>query len=190
MKSLVLQEHRFEGENWVGRNTGFRGRVVMNQHKSIYRKADLIILSIFGLDIIFCTVILTLLAMALAPSNLQAHIFANEYVERISIISSSIGFLMAAILLLRILYTKSSFHGILLLLKPCLFAGLFHFICALALIFFYATSWGLLPIVVGYLYREYGYVQLINAVIYFGIFFYFMGFPSPSTNNGQAVHDE
>jgi ABC-type polysaccharide/polyol phosphate export permease len=59
--------------------------------------------------------------------------------------------------------------------------GVLHLICALALMFYYATSWGVLLIVLGHIYRDYGYVQLANAVFYLGLFVYFIGCLKPQT---------
>jgi hypothetical protein len=129
-------------------------------------------------------IILALLALAIGPSNLQATIFYYQYVETISILSSSVGFFLAAVFLLKIGYFGSSFQGAVLFIKICVLSGLFHFICAIALILFYATSWGVLPIIVGNLYREYGYVQFINSLFYFGLFIYFLRCLTPSVSKG------
>lgn len=147
------------------------------------KKAQLFVLIISILDIVLCMIILALLGVSLHPSY-QGEIYHNKFVEQISLLSSSIGFFLAAVLLLKTRYFQSSFQGVLFFLKVCFLGGLFHLICALALIFYYATSYGYLLVVLGHIYRDYGYLQLINAMFYFGLFVYFLRCLSPSPSKG------
>lgn len=135
------------------------------------------------LDIILCMFILVLLGVSLHPYY-QVDIYVNEYVEQVSLISSAIGFVLVAVLLLTINYFGSSFRSSVIFLKICGRNGIFHLICALALIFYYATSWGMLQIIIGHIYRDYGYIQLVNALFYFALFGYFIRSLHPRTAKG------
>ncbi len=131
------------------------------------------IFAIYVLDVVLCVLILGLLFMAL-NQNYQGTIYSNESVEHLSITSSLVGFLLAAVLLLKIGYFKSSLPGAWIFLRICFISGLLHLVCALALIFYFASSYGYLLIVRGYIYREYGYIHLTNAILYFVLFGYFI----------------
>lgn len=155
----------------------------MDEHRSPQKKTRLFILTVFVVDIIFCTIILILLAISL-HQNYQPEIYHNKYVERISLASSVIGFFLAIVLLLKIQYFGSTFRGALLFLQICILGGVLHLICALALFFYYATSWGMLLIVLGHIYRDYGYLQFACALFYLGIFVYFIGRLRPSASKG------
>ena len=155
----------------------------MNEYRSPHKKTQLFVLATFIVDIILCMIILILLAISLHQSY-QGRIYHEKYVEHISILSSSIGFFLAAVLSLKRTYFGSSFQGALLFLKICILGGLFHIICALALIFYFASHQGWLQIILGFIYRDYGYVQLINALFYLVLFVYFLRGLSPSTGKG------
>ncbi len=157
----------------------------MSQEGLHYRKSQLLIQAILIIDIIFCLTLLGLLFLSLGPSNLQVEIYYHNYVENISIVSSIIGFFLAGALLLKMRFLGPSFRVAALCLQICIIAGLLHLICALAMIFYYATSWGMLPIILGYIYREYGYIQLVNAVLFFGLFVYFIRCLRPPSKKGK-----
>jgi hypothetical protein len=138
------------------------------------KKADIVTNMLFTVDILLCVIIMILLAISL-HQNYQGRIYKNEYVERISLLSSAVGLFLAFVISFRLISSRSGIAKSFLLMRMCLIGGIFHFICALSLIYYYATWYGYLPIIVGHVYREYGYIQLINALFYFGIFAYFMG---------------
>ena len=146
-------------------------------------KKPLFVLAIFISDIILCMAILILLFVSLHQSY-QGVIYSNKYVEQISLVSSSVGFFLGIILLWNRKYFIFPFRGTFSFLQMCMISGLFHLICALALIFYFASSSGYLMIVLGHIYREYGYLQLINATFYFGLFVYFIRCLKPLPSKG------
>lgn len=143
----------------------------------------LFVLAIFISDIILCMAILILLFISLHQS-FQGVIYSNKFVEQISLGSSSVGFFLGIILLWNRKYFVLPFRGTFSFLQICMISGLFHLICALALIFYFASSYGYLMIILGNIYREYGYLQLINAAFYFGLFAYFIRCLRPSPSKG------
>lgn len=145
----------------------------MDQLDLLNKKVILTLQTFFFIDIIFCIAVLMLLGIALNQSY-QGEIYSNNYVERLSLVSSVIGFGLGVFLLLKISYFSSSPQFAALILKNCVKSGLAHFICALALIFYFASSYGYLMIILGHIYRNYGYLQLVNAFFYFCVIVYFI----------------
>ena len=146
-------------------------------------KKPLFVLAIFISDIILCMAILILLFISLHQSY-QGLIYSNKFVEQISLGSSSVGFFLGIVLLWNRKYFVLPFRGTFSFLQICMISGLFHLICALALIFYFASSYGHLMIILGHIYREYGYLQLINAAFYFGLFVYFIRCLRPLPSKG------
>jgi hypothetical protein len=157
----------------------------MGKVKSPRKNGPSFIYAIYVLDVVTCVLILGMLFMALNQSY-QGTIYSNESVEHLSLTSSFVGFLLAAGLIMKIGYFKSSLPGAYIFLRICFISGILHLICALALIFYFASSYGYLMIVLGHIYRDYGYLQLINAVFLLGMFLYFILYIRSSTRKQTA----
>ena len=144
-------------------------------HRKLPRgRKHYLIPAVFTADITLCLTILILLFIALHQSY-QGWIYRYKIVEVTSLISSLIGFYLAAGLLLVKKFFGASFPRGMKPQKICIRGGLFHLACAMALFFYFASSYGHLMIVLGHIYRNYGYVQLINAIFLFAMFVYFVG---------------
>jgi hypothetical protein len=118
--------------------------------------------------------VFTFFTLLFASSKLQGHIISDEIIEQFSLPSSIIGFCLAVILFLNVNYFSSTFKGTFLFLKISMVDGIVHLVCALALILYRATSMGMLPIDLGHIYREYGYIHLANAILFFVLVGYFV----------------
>lgn len=123
---------------------------------------------------LLCLAVFTFFTLLFASSNLQGHIISDEIIEQFSLPSSIIGFCLAVILFLNINYFSSTFKGTFLFLKISIVDGIVHLVCAFALILYRATSMGMLLIDLGHIYREYGYIHLANAILFFVLFGYFL----------------
>ena len=147
---------------------------MIKRPKPHIKKGHLIVQSIFGFDILLCLAVFTLFTLLFTSGNLQAQIISYEIIEQFSLPSSIIGFCLAVILFLNINYFGSTFKGAFLFLKISIVDGIVHLVCAFALILYRATSVGMLLIDLGYIYREYGYIHLANAILLFVLFGYFL----------------
>jgi hypothetical protein len=135
---------------------------------------------VFIADIIFCLIILALITISFISAYDRPTLISRTLVKVISLLSSFIGFLVVTFLLVKMEYFGSSLSKAILFLYISSIGGIIHLILALALIFFQTTTWGLLPVMSGYIYREYGYAHLINAICYIIMFVYFIRCLRPS----------
>jgi hypothetical protein len=134
---------------------------------------------------LLCLAVFTFFTLLFASGYLQAHIISYEIIEQFSLPSSIVGFCLALILFLNINYFGSTFKGAFLFLMITMVDGIVHLVCAFALILYRATSFGMLLIDLGHIYREYGYIHLANAILFFVLFGYFLLSILPLSSKGQ-----
>jgi len=137
-----------------------------------FDKTQKFIYTLYRLDIILCLVLILLLIYHFIIGY-SGTIIHDRYIERISILSSSVGFFLAALFLLGMNKFKSSFQLSSLFARMNWKSGILHLICSLILILYYINHVGAMQVVLGHIYRDYGYVHLINAVPFFWLFAYF-----------------
>jgi hypothetical protein len=157
---------------------------LIKRPKPNIKKGHLIVQSIFGFDILLCLAVFTLFTLLFYSGKLQGQIISYEIIEQFSLPSSIIGFCLAVILFLNINYFGSTFRGTFLFLKISIVDGIVHLVCAFALILYRATSVGMLPIDLGHIYRDYGYIHLANAISFFALFGYFLLSIRPLSSKG------
>ena len=142
----------------------------MRKLKPRIKIGHLIVQIIFGIDMLLCLAVFTFFTLLFASGNLQAHIISFEVIEQFSLPSSIIGFCLAILLFLNVNYFSSTFKGTFLFLRISMIDGIAHLVCAFALLLYRATSIDMLPIDLGYIYRDYGYIHLGNAILFFVLF--------------------
>jgi hypothetical protein len=143
----------------------------------------------YQMDRIIC-LILVIFLVILFIMNYNYFIIRNRYIESISILSSIIGFVFGFILLLKIKELKLSLQLSLFLKKACINNGFIHLFCSFILIYYYINHVGNLQVVLGHIYRDYGYLHLFNVIFYFGIFGYFKRFKTQTTSDKGSIKKE
>ncbi len=154
----------------------------MDKREAPSKKRGHLIPAAFIADIVFCIMILVLLTISFIAAYDRPTLISRTLVKVISLLSSFIGFLLVAVLLMKMDYFGSSLSRAVSFLNISSVGGIIHSICAIALIFFQTTTWGMLPIMSGTIYRNYGYVHLINAICYFVLFICFFICLRPSAS--------
>jgi hypothetical protein len=134
---------------------------------------------------LLCLAVFTFFTLLFASGKLQGQIVSQEIIEQFSLPSSIVGFCLAVLLFLNINYFSSTFKGTFLFLKISMVEAVVHLVCAFALILYRATSVGMLPIDLGHIYREYGYIHIANAILFFVLFGYFLLSIRPISSKAQ-----
>lgn len=150
------------------------------------RKGMQPISAFFLADITVCLMILALLTVSFISAYDRPALISRTLVKVICLLSSSIGFTVAGILIKELEYFGGSVSGAVSYLNITASGGVIHSFCAVALIYFQTSTWGMLPVMSGTIYRNYGYVHLINGIFYFVLFFGFLICIRPSSGRKKA----
>ena len=145
-------------------------------HRKLPRgRKHYLIPAVFTADITLCLTILILLFIALHQSY-QGWIYRYKIVEVTSLISSLIGFYLAAGLLLEKKSFGASFPGDMKPQKICIRGGLFHLVCAMALYFYLYKIIKLIFVLLEIIYIIYikQEIQLLYKISYFKIKFNYL----------------